>query len=557
MIRLEEPWYLLGVLVAMAVFAYRQYYRKKAREKFVKYADIALLPGYSKADDKKYKIRNILLSIALMLLSVALANPQWSTTKSTLSNSKADIFIVLDVSRSMTAEDIAPSRLDKAKQFLYRMLGEMKSNNTGLILFAGRAYLQLPLTEDAAAVVSFLNGADPDMIPTQGTVIGASIDLATRMFSKDSNNEKMILVLSDGEDHDADAEAKAADARKSGITVNTIGIGTTQGGTMPVYNAGIKDVKQDEDGNPIITRLNKKALRNIAQAGGGKYFDVTDGESAIQYLKTFAAGNAGKNLRKHQYTDFESFFGWFLAPALFILIVLFFAENVAIKQLNLKGRVSKKTAGVLVPLLFCAVSSAAQESMNAARNGDKLYKEGKYAEAERKYDSALRKHPGNNALLYNRSNAQYQQENYSDAGKSYENVIHSTNDNQLKAKAYFNKGNTNFKRENYAEAINDYKSTLKINPNDIDAKKNLSIALKKLKQQQQQNQEKDQKDNQEKQNDPKSGNDNKQDDKGGTSQAQSKKEAERILKIIDNEEKNVMKKLPKQNAQEYVNDKDW
>lgn len=564
MVRLEEPWYLLGVLIAISVIPALAYFRNKTIERISRFARPELMPGYTAAEARKFRTKSYWLSIALVLLSVSLANPQWSTTKSTLSNSKADIFIVLDVSRSMTAEDVAPSRLDKAKQFLYRLLSDMKSNNTGLILFAGRAYLQMPLTEDAAAVSSFINGADPDMIPAQGTAIGPSIDLAQRMFSKDSQKGKMILIISDGEDHDADAVEKAKAAKKHGIIVNTIGVGTAEGGTMPVYNVGIKDVKKDDEGNPIITRLNKAALKEIATTGGGKYFNISEMDAAISYIASFASGKDTKNLRKQEFVDFESFFPWFLTPALLILLVLFFSHYLSGHSFTKRNISKKNTAPILILCLTTAWTNVfAQESMSAARNADKLYKDGKYAEAEQKYNTALKQHPDNQVLLYNRSNAQYQQNNFADAAKSYEKVIQSNADNQLKAKAYFNNGNTAFKQENYPEAVKNFRNSLKINPNDVDAKKNLSISLKKLKQQQQKdNKNKDQQDKNQDQKDQKQ--DQKDKNKEQDSQKQSaeekqksKEEAERLLKIIENEERNVMKKLPKQRSQEYVNDKDW
>lgn len=559
MVRFEEPWYLLGILIALTIVPFLTYYHKRQLEQFSKFASPDLLPGYSEKTRRRKLTENLLILLAIMLVSISLANPQWSTTKTTLNNSKTDIFIVLDVSRSMTAEDIKPSRLDKSKQFLYRLLDQLKSNRIGLILFAGRAYLQMPLTEDLGAVNSFINGADPDMIPTQGTAIGASIDLAMRMFNLESQSGKMIVVVSDGEDHDENAVEKAKIAKESGAEVITIGVGTSEGGTMPVYNVGIKDVKKDENGEPIITKLNKSAMKEIAEAGGGMYFNATDGETAISKIKSITSGEKSMNLKKHHYTDYESFFQWFLAPALLILILLFF-RNRAFILIKKQSRNQKNSALLYLLAIICtSMNLNAQESLNSARNGDKLYKEGKYAEAEQKYTSALKKTPDNNSLVYNKSNCQYQQKNYSEAEKAYDKVIRSKADIDLKTKAYYNQGNTHFNQQKYSNAIQDYRNSLKIKPDDVEAKKNLSIALLKHKQQQQkenQKEDKNKKDPKEKQKDNKqNSNDNQK--QSPKQQQKSKEEAERLLKIIENEEKNVMKKLPKQRAQDNVNEKDW
>ncbi len=553
MIRFEEPVFLWGCLVALAIFPYLKYYRKTQIERFSRFADPELLPAYASSASKKHTLNSFLVSLVFFLLSIALANPQWSTTKTVLNNAKSDIFVVMDVSRSMTAEDIRPSRLDKSKQFVYRLLEQMQSNRIGLILFAGRAYLQMPLTEDFGALNTFIGGADPDMIPTQGTAIGASIELALRMFPQDDQSGKMIIVVSDGEDHDEGAVEAASKALESGAEVFTIGVGTAEGGTMPVYNVGIKDFKKDENGEPIVTKLNSAALKEVAKAGGGSYFNVSNGETALRSIKNAGTNDAKGSFKKHRFTDFESYFQWFLIPAVLILMFLFFQGK------SIKLNYFKKTFGLLFTIaivLIVQVNILAQESMNQARNADKLYKKGQYAIAEQKYDAAIKKEPTNYPLVYNKSNAQYQQKNYAEAEKGYEKVINSKAEMDVKSKAFYNLGNAYFNQEKYNEAINAYKKSLKINPSDVEAKKNLSIALKKRKKQ---DQDKDQKENQnqEKQKENNKNKDQKENQNQEKQQKLSKEEAERLLRIIDNEEKNVVKKLPKQRAEDNVNEKDW
>lgn len=560
MVRFEEPLYILIVLLALAIYPFLQYYHKKQKEKFQKFADPELMPALAKNNDGKFKIRALLASFATILLAIALANPQWSTTKNTLSNAKSDIFVVLDVSRSMTAEDIKPSRLDKAKQVVYRLIDQMRSNRMGLILFAGRAYLQMPLTEDLGAIETFVGGADPDMIPTQGTAIGSSIDLAMRMFGDDNNNGKMILVISDGEDHDKGAEEAAEKARKSGAQVFTIGVGTIQGGTMPIYNVGILDVKKDDNGQPIITKLNAEGLKNIAKSGGGEYFNADNGDALTKSIKSVTSGDKKKLSRYTRYKDYESFYAWFLWPAMLILLFLFFQDKMSFQNISRKR---KSTILSILALLGMLSNIHAQEFMSQARNADKLYKNKEYALAEEKYDAALKQDQNNQVFLYNRSNTQYQQNKFQDAEKGYDLVLKQGKlDENIRSKTYFNQGNNYFKQEKYSDAINSYKNSLKLNPTDVEAKKNLSIALKKKQDKQKQKDKEQNKDKQKDQKDQNKDQDKKQGDKQEDSADnpkadQSKQEAERLLKIIENEEKNVMRKLPKQKTQNDVNEKDW
>lgn len=558
MIRFEEPVFLWICVSALLMVPFLFYYQTKQMERFSKFADPKLLPGFSTQAVRKYKINAFGLALAVFLTGISLANPQWSSTKTTLSNSKSDVFIVMDVSRSMTAEDIKPSRLDKSKQFLYRLTEQLKSNRIGLILFAGRSYLQMPLTDDLGALSTFIGGADPDMIPAQGTAIGSSIDLAMRMFNTQSESGKMIIVISDGEDHDEGAVEAAKSAHKAGAEVYTIGVGTSEGGTMPVYQVGIKDVKRDEDGQPIITKMNPAALREIAKAGGGNYFNASNGEAAIKALRNGATGGSKGSFKKNQYKDFESFFQWFLIPALLIFLFYYFKDRTQMITF-------RKNVSLLAFFIFSfgvnTGNAFSQESMNPARNADKLYQKGNFTEAEEKYNLASKKEPDNQILSYNKANAQYKQNKFAEAEKSYEKVIRSKAETEVKGKAFYNQGNTYFKQEKYQEAIERYKNSLKINPSDIEAKKNLSIALKKRKKQQQE-QKQDQKQGQKEKNKNEGqkkqhSTDDKNNQQSKEQQERSREEAERLLRIIENEEKNVMKKMPKQRSQDNVNEKDW
>jgi Ca-activated chloride channel family protein len=260
--------------------------------------------------------------VATILLTVAAANPQWGFRTVAVENKSADIYLVLDISNSMLAEDIAPSRLERAKRIALDLSSAFKTDRVGLILFAGNAYVQSPLTTDWHAIQLFLNAAHPDQAGTQGTAIGEAVRLVLKPKSGESAGQGALIILTDGEDHDSDAPAAVADAAEAGWTTYIIGVGTEAGSTIPMMIDGAKDVKRDESGQPVTTALNKKLMVDLAGKGNGKYYDASSGNAIIESLSKELAGLERSQQEKRSFSEHKSYFQWFLLPALVMMIAL-------------------------------------------------------------------------------------------------------------------------------------------------------------------------------------------------------------------------------------------
>jgi len=263
--------------------------------------------------------RFILLSIGLTAAVLGWANLQMGAKTDKVQRKGVDMIVALDVSKSMLANDIQPDRLTRAKQLIMRMLDKADNDRVGLVVFAGRAYLQVPLTIDYSAMKMMLQTVKPDMIPTQGTVIGDAIDLSLKSFSQKEKKYKSLVIISDGEDHDEHALAKAKEAAESGVIIHTVGIGSPQGVTL--YDPSTKAPKLDENGNPVVTKLNEAELQNIAAAGRGTYNLLSNSDAVAEKIMSEVDGMEQKNLGAVIFTDYKSYFQYFLIVAFAALLI--------------------------------------------------------------------------------------------------------------------------------------------------------------------------------------------------------------------------------------------
>ena len=261
--------------------------------------------------------------VAFSLLVVAWANPQRGTKRAKVAKKAADIMVALDISNSMLATDLSPSRLERARTFALDLVRELRSERIGTIVFAGNAYLQMPLTTDYTAAALFLRSANPDQAPTQGTALSEAIDLAERTFPQADKAHKVLIILSDGEDHDSEAVSRAEEAAENGLLVFTIGVGTPEGGAIPQNYDGIIDFKRDEKGQTVKTQLNEKMLKDLAAAGQGEYFNLANTRGIIEALKNRIAKVEKRELETRAFNEFESYYQWFLLAALVILVAEF------------------------------------------------------------------------------------------------------------------------------------------------------------------------------------------------------------------------------------------
>ena len=270
----------------------------------------------------QFKVKFAIILLALVSIILAAANLQKPGKGENLSRKGVDIMMVLDVSKSMLADDYKPNRLERAKLFTAKLMDQLPNDRIGLVLFAGRAYMQMPLTSDHAAGRLFLQAASPEAVPTQGTIIGEALKMANSGFNSKEKKFKSIILISDGEDHDLEAATVAKSITESCVMINTIGIGSTNGTVIIDPETGA--TKKDAEGNAVITKLNETILQQLAKISNGVYVKMEDVDEAVN--KVIAQINTidQKALHDVSYLNYRTFFQWFVGLGLLFLIAEFF-----------------------------------------------------------------------------------------------------------------------------------------------------------------------------------------------------------------------------------------
>ncbi|PPK96454.1 Ca-activated chloride channel family protein [Nonlabens xylanidelens] len=284
-------------------------------------------------------LKLVTVCMGITFLILALVNLKAGEKLETVNREGVDIVFAVDVSKSMLAEDIAPSRLEKSQRLVTEIINNLASDRIGLIAYAGSAVPQLPITTDYGSARLFLQSLNTDLISSQGTAINEAIQLAESYYSDQTEAAKILVIISDGEDHEGDSASVAEAAAEKGIRIITIGVGTEKGGTIPIkVNDVVREFKKDRDGKTVITKLNAETLKEIASAGNGAYIDGTVTATVIEELKEQLSGIDKVAFDSQQYSDFESQFQWFLGFGLFFLFLdIFYLEKKTgwLKKLNL------------------------------------------------------------------------------------------------------------------------------------------------------------------------------------------------------------------------------
>lgn len=268
-------------------------------------------------------IKLILTSLALIFLVIASANPQWGTKREKVKAKGSDILIALDISRSMLCEDIAPNRLERAKRFVERLLDRLKGERVGIILFAGNAYVQMPMTTDYAAASLFVKSANTDLAASQGTAIGDAITLARTVFDSEDKYHKALIIITDGETHDQDAAQIAQQAAQEDVILFLVGVGTQEGGYVPVRFQGRQDYLRDKSGDFVKSALNEDVMRQLSEMGQGEYYNIIGGESILEELDIRIDKLEKRELEQRSFEDFESYYQYFLFIALIFMLINF------------------------------------------------------------------------------------------------------------------------------------------------------------------------------------------------------------------------------------------
>lgn len=340
MYELEEKWYLYFLLVIPAMillFLYIQLWKKKKQQEF---GDLELIKKLSPEKSTfKPVLKLIFILVGLVCLIIGLVNPKIGTKMETVKREGIDIIFAVDISKSMLSEDVAPNRLEKSKQLVSQIINNLGSDRIGIIAYSGSAFPVLPITSDYSVGKMFLQSMNPGMISAQGTSIDQAINLAVSFVDKKDKTNKLLIIITDGEDHSDSAEEAAEEAKKVGLKILTIGVGTEKGGTIPLKRNGIvESFQRDQEGQVVVTKRNAEVLKAIAKSANGGYVDGNSTKAVLDYVK-----NALDNIQKTafestQMADFKSQFQWFLGFGFFFLFLdIFLLERKTkwVKKLNL------------------------------------------------------------------------------------------------------------------------------------------------------------------------------------------------------------------------------
>jgi len=324
MFRFEYTSYLLGLwMIPVLIVLYILYWKYRQRQSAL-LGDQGLLDRLTLGlSPYRQHLRISLLLTGVLALVLALANPQWGNKKEKVQAKSSDVFIALDISLSMRAEDISPNRLERAKRLTQNLIQALRGNRIGLIVFAGNAYLQMPLTQDYSAAQLFVASANTNQATTQGTAISEAIHLAQRAYEEDKPNQRALIIVTDGENHDDEAIQAARDANLDGLKVFTIGVGTSEGAFVPYLTQSGEQYKKDEEGNPVKSALNTDLIEDLANAGGGDAYLIGEGNAIITGIKRAIDQLEKQDVEQRAFTDYASYFQYLVAIGLLLILIEF------------------------------------------------------------------------------------------------------------------------------------------------------------------------------------------------------------------------------------------
>jgi Ca-activated chloride channel family protein len=333
---IELLWVLLIIPLLALIFAWSRIARKRALKRFGKQETISGLMPFASKSRPVFKF--IILMLALAFFIVGAARPQFGSKLKKVKREGVELMIALDVSNSMMAEDIEPNRLERAKRAISRLVDRLSDDKIGLIVFAGDAYMQLPITSDYNSAKLFLNSVNTQIVPTQGTAIGTAIQMGIRSFTPEGQSNKAIIVITDGENHEDDPVSAAQEAAENGIVVHTIGMGLPSGSPIPVLRGGQKDYMKDNNGEVVITKLNETMLEKIATTGNGIYVRANNAQVGLNALFDEINKLEKEEMETLVYSEYDDQFQYFFAIGLLLLLLEFITlerKNKYLMKVNL------------------------------------------------------------------------------------------------------------------------------------------------------------------------------------------------------------------------------
>ncbi|MBO7416380.1 MAG: VWA domain-containing protein [Bacteroidaceae bacterium] len=508
-----EYLYLLAVLPLLVILhIFTNIIRRRRLET---YGDPSLLRQLMpEASTGRPKLKFWLLTAAFGIGCLLLARPQFGSKQETVTRKGIETVIALDVSNSMLADDVTPNRLEKSKRIISNLVEQFKDDKTGLIVFAGDAFVQLPITSDYISAKVFLGSISPGIVARQGTDIKAAIDLATKSFTPNEGVGKAIIVITDGENHEGGAVEAAQAAAEKGYLVYVLGVGLPSGTPIPGERSG--EFRKDKDGNVVVTRLNENMCREIASAGGGAYFYVDNSNSAEKALQKELDKLAKADIETTVYTEYDEqfrIFAWIILALLLIEMFIGESRNPGLERLRLFK------AMLPVILFIPAQSVSAQRSDRSyVRKGNKMFADSLFIKAEENYLKAIDANPELYQGFYDLGNSYTAQQKPNEAVEQYGRAANRLEEKKKSlleqkmtdskdyakvkeelAKVYHNKGVVYHACEQYDKAVEAYKDALRNNPLDDETRYNMILAQKMLQQQRQQQQQQQQDQNQDQQ----------------------------------------------------------
>ncbi len=567
MFRFESPQYLylLLVLVALAAIHYYIIYKKKRQVKRFGDPELTrqLFLGVSRW---RPEVKFWITMLALASFIVALARPQFGTRLDTRERTGIEAIIALDVSNSMLAEDVKPNRLEKAKMMVSNMVDGMRDDKIGLIVFAGQAFVQLPITSDYVSAKMFLETISPSMMSVQGTDIAEAINLSMRSFTQQEDVSRAIFVITDGEDNEARGVEAAKQAASKGVRVYVLGIGNPGGAPIPIPGTGQYII--DDEGNTVISKLSEEMCREIATAGNGSYIYVDNSSSAQKKLSEQVDRLAKAKMESQIYSEYdEQFQGFVLIGILLLLLDVFLLERES-KSTWLSNLFRRGRPAAALFLLIFSISAMAQTDRDYIRRGNRLMRDSVYDKAQVEYQKAIEKDNTNPISHFNLGNALLYQNKAEDAMKEYETAARLEKDKTRLAQIYHNMGVVLQSAKQFDKAVACYRNSLRNDPTNDETRYNYALSLFQLKKNQggqdNQDQQKDDKGQDEKKEQEQQQQKQEQDKKDEQQQQpqpeqMSRENAEQMLNAAMQDEKATQEKIQKaqQKRQQKQLQKQW
>jgi Ca-activated chloride channel family protein len=570
MFEFENPYYfILLLLIPIGLAAQKKYVQWQTEKQAEFGSEKAIQKLLVNVSNNKQRLKFTLQLMAVFFIVLALVNPKLGSKVETVNAKGVEIVFAIDVSKSMLCKDVAPNRLEKTKQIITQIINSIGSDRIGIVAYAGSAYPVLPMTTDYELAKMFTQSVNTDLISSQGTAIESAVQTSVDFFDNPTSG-KAIILFSDGEDHESPNFDVSKLTKTKNVKIITVGIGTARGGNIEfVDELGFQQVKKDQNGQVVITKLNEEVLQKIASESKGTYVYENQISKAVSSIKSALSNVEQQEFKAQQLAQKQSQFQWFLGIAFLLLLIDFFMVNQDFKGFHAKKWLTSKKFNLVLVFLFVSATTFAQEKTINSQQKEKQLRIVKSKEKAQKEKAE-----------YNLGNTIYKNKKYSEAITNYKNASELAKTDIEKHKAFHNLGNAYMQDKNYKSAVESYKKALKANSKDEKTRYNLALAKKMLEKnppkQKPKNKNKDKKDDKNKNNKEGKDKDKENKDKNGDKDKKEGKDKEKnkeqqkkpsankqrmdnVLKAIGNDEKKVQEKINanKTKTNTKVLEKDW